>query len=835
MTIYTKKLSELNEHSLPEAGGKGANLGVLIQANLPVPPGFVVTTEAYQAHLKMAGLRDRITVRLANLQATDLDAIQVASRDICSWIEQASMPEEVQKNLEKAFTQLTLNMGATNLGVAVRSSATAEDLPSASFAGQHETYLGVYGIESIRNHVKKCWASLWSPQAIAYRMSMNFSHHEVDLAVVIQAMVPSEAAGVMFTANPVNGKRDEILISASYGLGESVVSGLVTPDTFIVTKDGKVQERTLGSKEQQIRLTKEGSVTETVAPEERTSYCLGEQELAQLTQLAKLVEEYYDSPMDTEWACEQGHVYLLQARPITTLSASAEDLNVLGPDDEIVYKGKKAPFAFESIVEHSPYPHTPLDFASFQYFYGGINQSLVEVGFKVKGEISPYERESGCIALNYEGLEFPKQFSEPKKNNNTWTKYEAEVQAWVKHMNAETSNTSDPNQLVKLFKQALKDYQNFVYKRFSVIDQIPESVEEKIDAYIIKATGKSDVIELKDLLMRALPFRTALQNQALLKVAYAAAVHGRSSKEFAKEMSLLLQEYGDRPALGMGRMISPATWSEQPNKLDDVIDALVVDDAIEDPEVSFNNQEVEFQAAKQLVKAGLSSVEYEEFTQLLDKVRNAIIIREESVFYLEKIAGCLHRIARRIGDLLVKQGTLVLTDDVFFILLDELQDVINGQLDIEERIEKRKSAFAKVYAAHDQGIHWMISTGSFPVFEKEKKKSEEVMDANMIKGSAASRGVYEGKVCIVKSPSEFKKLKKGDILVSPYTAPIWTPLFKIAGAAITEIGSATSHAAIVAREYGIPAIVAIENITNVLKDGQSIRVDGTNGVITLLA
>ncbi|OTX82280.1 pyruvate, phosphate dikinase [Bacillus thuringiensis serovar londrina] len=835
MTIYTKKLSELNEHSLPEAGGKGTNLGVLIQANLPVPTGFVVTTEAYRAHLKMAGLRERITVRLANLQATDLDAIQVASRDICSWIEQASMPEEVQKNLEKAFTQLTLNMGATNLGVAVRSSATAEDLPSASFAGQHETYLGVYGIESIRNHVKKCWASLWSPQAIAYRMSMNFSHHEVDLAVVIQAMVPSEAAGVMFTANPVNGKRDEILISASYGLGESVVSGLVTPDTFIVTKDGKVQERTLGSKEQQIRLTKEGSVTETVAPEERTSYCLGEQELAQLTQLAKFVEEYYDSPMDTEWACEQGHVYLLQARPITTLSASAEDLNVLGPDDEIVYKGKKAPFAFESIVEHSPYPHTPLDFASFQYFYGGINQSLVEVGFKVKGEISPYERESGCIALNYEGLEFPKQFSEPKKNNNTWTKYEAEVQAWVKHMNAETSNTSDPNQLVKLFKQALKDYQNFVYKRFSVIDQIPESVEEKIDAYIIKATGKSDVIELKDLLMRALPFRTALQNQALLKVAYAAAVHGRSSKEFAKEMSLLLQEYGDRPALGMGRMISPATWSEQPNKLDDVIDALVVDDAIGDPEVSFNNQEVEFQAAKQLVKAGLSSVEYEEFTQLLDKVRNAIIIREESVFYLEKIAGCLHLIARRIGDLLVKQGTLVLTDDVFFILLDELQDVINGQLDIEERIEKRKLAFAKVYAAHDQGIHWMISTGSFPVFEKEKKKSEEVMDANMIKGSAASRGVYEGKVCIVKSPSEFKKLKKGDILVSPYTAPIWTPLFKIAGAAITEIGSATSHAAIVAREYGIPAIVAIENITNVLKDGQSIRVDGTNGVITLLA
>jgi pyruvate,water dikinase len=249
MTNYIKKLKELNKDSLLEAGGKGANLGELINAGLPVPPGFVVTTNAYGVHLEASGLKENIVSKLQNLSIDDMKKVEEASECISSWIEEASMPDIIEKELGSAYDSLCKEVnGNGKLAVAVRSSATAEDLPTASFAGQHETYLGVYGREAVFEYVKKCWASLWSPQAITYRMSMDFDHLKVDLAVVIQEMIPSEAAGVMFTANPVSGNKDEIMVSAGYGLGEAVVSGLITPDSFILTKEGNVKEKILGSK-----------------------------------------------------------------------------------------------------------------------------------------------------------------------------------------------------------------------------------------------------------------------------------------------------------------------------------------------------------------------------------------------------------------------------------------------------------------------------------------------------------------------------------------------------------------------------------------------------------
>ncbi|MDR3341573.1 MAG: hypothetical protein LBT14_02085 [Treponema sp.] len=233
MITYTKDLKEINKNSLPEAGGKGANLGELIHANIPVPPGFIVTTGAYRTHLEEAGLQERIANRLVGLGENDLSVIMKASDDISSWIEAVPMPATVREEVSRAYESLSLKTRPA-LPVAVRSSATAEDLPSVSFAGQHETYLGIQGQDAVLKHIKKCWASLWSAQAISYRISNGFEHLKVELAVVVQVMIASEVAGVMFTANPVNGKSDEILISAGYGLGETVVSGLITPNTFIL-------------------------------------------------------------------------------------------------------------------------------------------------------------------------------------------------------------------------------------------------------------------------------------------------------------------------------------------------------------------------------------------------------------------------------------------------------------------------------------------------------------------------------------------------------------------------------------------------------------------------
>lgn len=848
MYIYAKSLNEINKDSLPEAGGKGANLGELIHAGIPVPPGFVVTANAYRAHLEASKLQDHIARRLENLKEQDITGILEASEDISAWIEETPMPMPVQEDVSRAFESLGLD---ENLSVAVRSSATAEDLPNASFAGQHDTFLGIYGKNAVLKYVKKCWLSLWTSQAIAYRISMGFEHLKVDLAVVVQAMIASEAAGVMFTANPVSGNCDEILVSAGYGLGEAVVSGLITPDTFIMTKEGSIKQKVLGSKEYKIMLTEKGTITEKstiteeCSKEERESYCIWSNELQQLVNLANLVEKHYGSPMDTEWGLSKGKVYLLQARPITTMKSKAEDLNILGPGERIIYQGKKAPLGLKSVIEHSPYPHAPLDFACFRYFYEGASSQFLDMGFKLpKEKNKPMERESGCVALSYHPPEpspaiiwkMPKTLIKSlfRDTDVIWQTVSKEMDAWMNRMDATLRITNDTEKLIKLFEQAMKEYSEFVIKRFSSINTPGGITDIKFGRLIKKAVGKEKADEFKERLMRALPFRTALQNKALAKLAQA-AIKGKDSKAFKDELENFLGEYGDRPSTGMGRMISPPTWREKPKIIHEIINALSCDPNILNSEKSFKKQEDDYEAAKKIIKEGLRPGEYHKFLKILDKVRNSVIIREESVFYLEKLAACLHQIAIKLGGLLVKQLAIREVEDVFFIFLDELTSVAEGKLDVKVSIEKRKKMFEKVYAAHERGVHWMISTGSFPVFETKKEKSkDEIKTSDSLKGVSASRGVCEGTVCIVRGPGEFNKLKKGDILVSTYTAPVWTPLFRVASAAVTEIGSPTSHAAIVAREYGIPAVVAIENVTNILRDGQRIRVDGTKGIITLL-
>ncbi|WP_411680056.1 PEP/pyruvate-binding domain-containing protein [Clostridium thailandense] len=597
---YTKTLKELNKDSLHEAGGKGANLGELINAGLPVPPGFLVITGAYRTHLEASNLKKSIEKMLENLKEQDIDEISEASNCISSWIEEAPMPLEVQEEVDRAFESLSKEMGAdVNLSVAVRSSATAEDLPAASFAGQHETYLGVYGKEEVFKYVKKCWASLWSPQAIAYRLSMNFDHLEVDLAVVVQAMIDSQAAGVMFTANPVNGNNNEILISAGYGLGESVASGLITPDSFIITKEGRVKEKTLGSKEFSIKLTEKGTITEEVPKSKRKLFCLGDDEFMQLANLAKLVEKHYGSSMDTEWALLGGKIYLLQARPITTIISDSEDFNILGPEDKIIYAGKKAPFGLQSVMEHSIYPHTPLDFACFSHFYQGIYTSFADAGIKMpKNQNKPVERESGCVALSYEGpgvspaiiWKGPKLLIKSlfQDNDILWQAFSREISEWLKKMdNAE---------------------------------------------------------EYKESLFRDLPFRTALQNKTLMKIAQAEALNGKDSIAFKNELKGFLDEYGDRPYIGAGRMLSPNTWQEKPETIDEIIDALLCNTAALNPKESFKKQEEDYEAAKEVIKKGLKPAEYDKFIEgwTKDKSRwykwynNAVRIGCECIDKLKK-------------------------------------------------------------------------------------------------------------------------------------------------------------------------------------------------------
>lgn len=847
MSIYINMLNELDKNSLVQAGGKGANLGELISDGFPVPPGFVVTTAAYRTHLKVRKLREDIKKRMELVKQKDREEILKASSDIVGWIEKAPMPVCVEEELNRTFENFSEVAGGNKkLLFAVRSSATAEDLPSASFAGQHETYLGVSGKEEFLKYVKKCWASLWSPQAISYRASMNFDHFKVELAVVVQVMIDSDVSGVMFTANPVSGNRDEILISAAYGLGEAVVSGLVTPDTFVLTKDGSIKEKNMGSKKVRIRLVEKGTITEEVSEEKKKSYCLSEDEIRELMRLANFVEKHYGCPQDTEWAISNGKVYLLQARPITTVLREEKDLNVLGPDDKIIYQGKKAPRGLQSVMEHCSDPPTPLDFSYINYFYQGINNFLHDIGFKLpKHENIPVERKSGCVAISYHDptlspqilWKLPKylirNFS--KESKDLWKPVSQEIYLWVEKVERAREDTDDPTKYAKLIKKVMEEFKDLAYKRFSST-LIPGSIAVYRFQYLVKKiVGKKNAHDFNERLMRALPFKTALQNREMVKVAKIAFDSGKNSKAFKEAFNKFLEEYGDRPSISMAPMLGAPTWRERPEIVHKLIDTLLSHRDLLNLQESFKEQEDDYKAAKEQIRKMVRPYRYNKFLKLLEKARSAVIVREESLFFLEKMVACLRRLLLKFGDILMKKSQIEEIEDIFFIFLEELESLAEGKLVLKGKIKKRKKAFEKVYAAHERGIHWIISTGSFPSFESEKKNSKyEINASNEIKGSAASSGLYEGPVCIVKGPSEFTKLKKGDVLVSPYTAPVWTPLFKVASAVVTEIGSAGSHAAIVSREYGIPCVVAIDNITNILKDGQRIRVNGTRGVITLL-
>ena len=309
---------QIGAGNIAVAGGKGANLGELTQAGIAVPPGFIVSARAYVLFLEAYALRPEMEARLSGLDHADRDALARVSNEIQRLIGGVHIPSETAAAIRAAYEQLKAGP------VAVRSSATAEDLPQASFAGQQRTLLNVVGAEQVVDAVKACWASLFEPQAIFYRARGGFDHLECAIAVPVQTMVQSERSGVMFTVNPVTGDAGQLVIEAAYGLGEAVVSSLVTPDTYIVDKASlSVLDSNISEQERElVRGESEGgeaNVWRGVEPARRAEQKLSAEEIAELARLGLQVEAHYGRPQDIEWGMEGGKTYILQARPVTTL------------------------------------------------------------------------------------------------------------------------------------------------------------------------------------------------------------------------------------------------------------------------------------------------------------------------------------------------------------------------------------------------------------------------------------------------------------------------------------------------------------------------------------
>jgi pyruvate,water dikinase len=339
--IYIKWFKELTKDDIPVVGGKGANLGEMWNNQFPVPPGFAVTADAYRTHLKKNNIVEEIQKKLADLNVKDTENLQRTATEIQEIIKSKPMPDTIKEEIIEAYSHLDtssdligvksaedlIKAGRDLQFVAVRSSATAEDLPEASFAGQQATFLNIKGNEPVLEAVKNCWASLFTARAIYYRTKNNFDHMKVALSAIVQKMVNSDKAGVMFSVNPATNNINEIVIEGAWGLGEAVVSGAVSPDEYIIDKntgqltDKKIKKQTWG-----FFRSKEGnSEKQDIPKDKQEAQILSDRELTVLARLAKKVEEHYGKPQDMEWAIENSKIYLVQARPVTTLKKPAEE------------------------------------------------------------------------------------------------------------------------------------------------------------------------------------------------------------------------------------------------------------------------------------------------------------------------------------------------------------------------------------------------------------------------------------------------------------------------------------------------------------------------------
>lgn len=349
---YIKWFNEINKEDIPVVGGKGANLGELTQNGVDVPPGFCVTASAYRDFIKLSNLQDDIREKIENLDVEDSAELQMRSLDIREMINNAEIPEKIKNEIVDAYKEFSKKTGIENPRVAIRSSATAEDLPEASFAGQQDTYLEISGVDEVLKYARKCWASLWTSRAIYYRQEQKFDHFEVSLSVVVQKMVNSEKSGVMFTANPVNNNTNELMINASWGLGEAIVSGTVTPDEYIIDKEEEsIIEKNIAEKNVMIVKkdneigTIEVNVGDYLGYDMVNKQCLTDEEIMKLADYGIRIEKIYNKHQDIEWAFDKdtNHLYILQSRPITTLKgAEKENKGITKQELKTLVKGLPA-------------------------------------------------------------------------------------------------------------------------------------------------------------------------------------------------------------------------------------------------------------------------------------------------------------------------------------------------------------------------------------------------------------------------------------------------------------------------------------------------------------
>ncbi len=817
-------LEDINPRHQANFGSKAANLGVIAR-QCQTSPGFCLSSSAYFDALRAAGVLKDITALAREAQDKDIDSISGVSRQIQAMIQQVTLPEYVVKTLETEYRKLIRNMAAVK--VAVRSSATAEDLPSASFAGQLESYLNVEGFDQVKEAVIKCWCSLWEPRAIHYRFQKGISQANTGMAVIVQEMVPAQVAGVMFTANPLTNSRQEIYIEAVKGLGEGLVQGTASGERYIVKKDGLY----IPTKE-----TAEG------AP------YLTDFNIRWLADEGLKLEALFDGPQDVEWAYNWGDIYILQTRPITTLAD--EEPEILRPEEMTPIQRE----IWTTVNERFPEPVLPLDSVTVKTYFLSLFLAYKALGFSVP-PVDWSRVEKGIFpdffvppAIKISPLRLVKLFKMIRLDiAKEWKVNEAIFDKYLNLLKRDALKEFPMEVIHQYLEEALKDFQRantFRYLMYIQYSTVYEALSRLL-SILYGAAGKEifqDIVighpqitmevneKLVELARRAKNDQRVTDiiiNTDTEKIEEQLKEH-RVGEEVLKEFDLFLEKYGSREvSQGLGG-IGARTWQEKPEVVWGMLKGILLqeDNPVDYHVKQLQRREKAEERLAELTSRGIARVL--PLRGLIDKLvvyaRKYTAFREDSHFYLTRAMPVFRALFMEIGRQLVRRGVLDQKEDVMYFNYWELVELINeiysykkvSKLEITELLTDRKAKLER------RRKRWLA-----------RNLQVAVNDKSVLRGVGASSGKARGVCRVVLDPKGLSRLKPGDILVAQYTNPSWTPVFSFIDGLVVEYGSALSHAAIIAREYGIPAVMGVSGVTRVLEDGDTVTIDGSRGLVQL--
>jgi rifampicin phosphotransferase len=866
---FTKRFDEIGKDDSALAGGKGANLGELSRAGLPVPGGFVLTTGAYDAFVEANGVKGEI-VALA-LRAEDPVSFEAASETIGALFSRGALPEELTDEIHAAYGRMERD-GET--AVAVRSSATTEDLPGASFAGQQETFLNVRGEEELEAAVRRCWASLWTARAMAYRKRQGIAPETVSLAVVVQRMVEAEAAGVMFTANPANGRRDEAAISAAWGLGESVVSGSVTPDSIVVEKKtGRVISRETSDKVVMTEYTASGTEEHPVPEGRRRQPVLDDEMVAELARYGARIEELYGTPQDIEWAFAGREFTILQSRPITALPEPMAD-----PPTDWSVPDPKALYVRASIVEQMPNPLSPL-FADL--IEGAVVWSLRKLMDEFFGERVLREGDLGFPTINgyaYYYYTLAAMWRVTAKSlpafrillgsgersvRKRWSEYShPRYVRTVEEWEAQSPEDLQANELLAGARELLEAGAEY-YTSVQTIIPLAASSEMLFTAFYDRLVRREgDPLAQTFLLgFDSMPIRAE-------KSLYDLGTWSREHPDLARALAGTPSEQildllkAERPPSEVNREV----WHEWRSRFQAHLDRyghtvynldFVNHVPADDPAPLFetlkfylrgggqNPHERQSRTAKRREEAThavlerLDTTRRKLFSRLLTWAQDVAPVREDALADVGLAWPVIRRMLFELGRRLTEADAVEKPADVFWLRRNELEDtaasVDAGEThlaSLSEAVEQRKMLWRGQRRVTPPQL---LPKGAwFKVLERLMPAASEEEAGDTIKGVGASQGQVTAPARVLSGPADFGQMQPGEVLVTGITTPAWTPLFAMTSAVVTDVGGPLSHSSIVAREYGIPAVLGTGVATRRIQSGQNIRVDGDASTVTLL-